>query len=227
MRRRPLRAWRKPCRRWRTPPARAVGHAQRRRTWRELSLHGWLVGSVAVGGGRVIAAVTRCLAQTPRCGRFRVYSAPVTANRWRPVPGAAGTVGVFGGGVAPPQVTVAAGTGFVTSANYGPGLAPSPLLTGPADGSARWHRLGTPCSRWTLSLAAAPGLALALGCTTGQPAGAQLQRAYLSTGGGSAWQRLAAMTTDTLGFVIEPWSGGGSIWFTYDDAHTWHLVTPH
>jgi hypothetical protein len=191
--------------------------------------------------------------------------------------------------VAPPQVTVAAGTGYVTAtgANYGARLRSSPLLTGPADASARWHPIGTPCSRWTLSLAATPGLALALGCA-GQPsAGEQLKRAYLSPGDGSAWQRLAgppasgylytvsitpagtillsggrsdvyvswdggqtwhgtagtspsmlrayqggetlsaAMTTGTQGFTIEPGSGGGSIWFTYDDAHTWHLVIMH
>ena len=33
------------------------------------------------------------------------------------------------------------------------------------------------------------------------------------------------MTTDTQGFTLEPGSGSGQIWFTYDDAHTWHLVT--
>jgi hypothetical protein len=35
----------------------------------------------------------------------------------------------------------------------------------------------------------------------------------------------AAMTTDTQGFTLEPGAGSGQIWFTYDDAHTWHLVT--
>ena len=35
---------------------------------------------------------------------------------------------------------------------------------------------------------------------------------------------IAAMTTDTQGFTIGPWAGTAKIWFTHDDARTWHLV---
>ncbi len=261
------------------------------RTWRQLSLHGWPVQSLAAGGGRVIAAVTRCLGTTPRCGRYRVYSARVTWNRWRPVPGASGDGSVFGA-VNAPVVTVAAGTGFVTATapdNVVRRVPPPSLLTGPSDGSARWQRLTPPCPGWTLSyqVAATPGLALALACA-GQPGvGEQWKRVYFSPDDGRTWQRLtdptvggyldtvsitpagtillsggrsdvyvswdggrswhgtastspsmerayqgggsldAAMTTDTQGFTLEPGASNGKIWFTYDDAHTWHLATLH
>ena len=257
------------------------------RTWHQVSLHGWPVQSLAAGGGQVIAVVTRCLSGTQRCGRFRVYTAPVTRDRWQPVPGADGTTGVIGGGTAAPEVTVAAGTGFVTAPApvYGPANAQPTLLTGPADGSARWHPLVPPCPAWpAIHLAATPGLGLAVGCASEPGAGEQTKRAYFSADGGG-WRRLAdpplngyldtisitpagtmlvsggrsdvyvswdggqswhgtastspsmerayqggeslaaAMTTDTQGFTLEPGSGSGQIWFTYDDAHTWHLVT--
>ena len=258
------------------------------RTWREVSLQGGLVQSLAAGGGRVIAAVAPPCSSSSQCGRYRVYSSPVTRDRWRPLPGASGT----GGGPTGPQVTVAAGMGFATGTalDYGGGVPQAMLLTGPADGSARWHRLSTPCSQrlsTTVQVAATPGLFLILGCAGEPGAGSQSKRAYASADGGQTWARLAgppgvgylgtvsitpagtillsggrsdvwvswdggrrwhgtantspsmklayqggetlsaAMTTDTQGFTIEPLTTGGKIWFTYDDAHTWHLVTLH
>src|ERR1700746_3087944 len=82
-------------------------------------MHGWPVQNLAAGSGRGIAGVARCLPPAPRCGRFRVYSAPVTGDRWRPVPGADGTTGVIGGGTAAPEVTIAAGGGRVDAAPPG------------------------------------------------------------------------------------------------------------
>jgi len=260
------------------------------RMWHQVSLHGWAVQSLAAGGGHVIAAMTRCVADnTPTCGQFRVYSAPVTRDRWRPVPGASGTYGVMGGAPSP-VVTVAAGTGFVTAtaADAGRTQPPPALLAGPADGLARWDQLAAPCAKWaTVLLAATPGLALAAGCADEPGAGEQIKRSYLSPDDGGIWQRLtgpstagyletvsitpagtillpggrsdayvswdggrtwhgtahtspsmdwacqggdtlsAAMTTDTQGFTLEPGASPGKIWFTYDDAHTWHLVTLH
>jgi hypothetical protein len=259
------------------------------RTWHQLSLRGWAVQSLAAGGGRVIAAVTRCLVPyRPSCGRFRVYTAPVTRDSWRPVPGASGTQGMMGGAPSP-VVTVAGGTGLVTAtgADFGPALSVPALLAGPADGSAGWRQFVTPCAKWpTVQAAATPGVILALGCATEPGAGEQLKRVYLGAAGGT-WQRLAdpsingylgtvsitpagtillsggrsdvyvswdggrswhgtartspsmnlayqggdtlsaAMTTDTQGFTLEPGASPGEIWFTYDDAHTWHLVTMH
>jgi hypothetical protein len=260
------------------------------RTWRQVSLHGWAVQSLAAGGGHVIAAVTRCaFPSNASCGRFRVYSAPVTWDRWRPVPGASGTQGLMGAAPSP-VVTVAAGTGFVTAtaAGFGGTQQPPALLTGPADGSARWHQLVTPCAKWAaIQIAATPGLILALGCTDEPGAGSQLKRAYLGGVFGGTWNPLAdpsaggyletvsitpagtillsggrsdvyvtwdggrtwhgtadtspsmdlayqggdtlsaAMTTDAQGFTLEPGASPGKIWFTYDGAHTWHLVTLH
>jgi hypothetical protein len=260
------------------------------RTWRQMSLRNWAVQSLAAGGGRVIAAATRCLYRyNASCGRFRVYSAPVTRDRWRPVPGAPGTLGVMGGAPSP-VVSVAAGTGFVTvtAADLSRRIGPATLLAGPAGGAPRRHRLITPCAHWaTVFVAATPGLALALGCANEPGAGNQIKRAYLSPDDGGTWQRLtgpslnayldtvsvtpagtillsggrsdvyvswdggrtwhgtahtspsmdqayqggaslsAAMTTDTQGFTLEPGASPAKIWFTYDDAHTRHLVTMH
>jgi hypothetical protein len=256
------------------------------RTWHRLSLGGWPVQSLEAGGGRVIAVATACL----RCGRFRVYTSPVTRDRWRRVPGGYGTGGTAAAQTGP-AVTVAAGTGLVTvPAPLGPRQPGRPsLLTGPADGSARWHRLSTPCAKWAWNAhaAATPGLALLLGCA-GQPgAGNQMKNVYFSPGQGGTWQPLArlpsggylgavsispagtivlsgylipvdvswdggrtwhgtastspsmerayaggeslvaAMTTDTQGFTLEFGTSTGKIWFTYDGAHTWQLITLH
>jgi hypothetical protein len=38
---------------------------------------------------------------------------------------------------------------------------------------------------------------------------------------------IAAMTTDTQGFTLESGTSTGRIWFTYDGAHTWQLITIH
>jgi hypothetical protein len=186
----------------------------------------------------VIAAETRCVfpGNAP-CGRFRVYSAPATRDRWRPVTGASGTQGLMG--AAPrPVVTAAAGTGFVTAtaAGFGGAQQPPALLTGAADGSARWHRLVTPCAKWAaVQVAATPGLILALGCTDEPGAGNQVKRVHLggvfgpsmnvACQGGDSLS--AVITTDTQGFTLEPGASPGKLWLTYDGAHTWHLVSLH
>ena len=255
------------------------------RTWRQLSLGGWPVQSLEAGNGQVIAVATSCL----HCGRFRVYSSPVTRDHWRRVPGGYGTGGMAGAETGP-AVTVAAGTGLVVApAPLTPGQPGPSLLTGPADGSARWHRLSTPCARWAWNaqVAATPSLALVLGCA-GQPgAGNQMKNAYFSPAEGSTWRQLtdpsvggyldsvsispagtillsgylipvdvswdggrnwhgtastspsmeqayaggesliAAMTTDIQGFTLESGTSTGRIWFTYNDSHTWQLITIH
>jgi hypothetical protein len=260
------------------------------RTWHQVSLRRWAVQSLAAGGGRVIAAVTHCLfPYNSRCGRFRVYSAPVARDRWRAVPGASGTQGVMGAAPSP-VVTIAGGTGLVTATgtDFSPPLSPAALLAGPADGSARWHQLATPCAKWpAMQVAASPGLILALGCASEPGAGEQLKRVYLGGAADGTWNPLAdpslngyletvsitpagtmllsggrsdvyvtwdggrswhgtahtspsmdqafqggdtlsaAMTTDSQGFTLEPGASPGKIWFTYDDAHSWHLVTLH
>lgn len=164
------------------------------RTWRQLSLGGWPVQSLEADGGRVLAVTISCL----RCSRFRVYAAPVARDRWRQVPGGYGTGGTAAAQTGP-AVTVAAGTGFVTvPAPLGPRQPRRPsLLTGPADGSARWHRLSTPCPKWAWNAqaAATPGLALVLGCA-GQPgAGNQMKDPYFSPGRGGTWQPLAGLSS--------------------------------
>lgn len=255
------------------------------RTWRQLSLGGWPVQGLEAGGGRVVAVATSC----QHCGRFRIYTSPVARDRWRRVPGGYGAGGTAGAQTGP-AVTVAAGTGLVTvPAPLTPGQPGPSLLTGPADGSARWHQLITLCPKWawTAQAAATPGLALVLGCA-GQPgAGNQMKNVYFSPGQGGTWQPLAslpaggylgsvsvspagtivlsgylipvdvswdggrswhgtastspsmeqayaggepliaAMTTDSQGFTLESGTSTGRIWFTYDDARTWQLITIH
>lgn len=254
------------------------------RTWHELSLNGRPVRSLEAADGRVLAAVTGCAAGRQNCYRFRVYSSPVTRDRWRRVPGAYGTWSGYATATAP-QLTLAGGTGLVTAATAN--QRTPLLLTGPENGSAPWHRLAVPCPQFgqSMHVAATPTLGLAITCASEPGAGEQLKQAFFSPDDGRTWRRLtdppsggyldavsvtpagtillsggrsdvyaswdggltwhgtarssasmerayqggdsliAAMTTDTQGFTLQADNSMGSIWFSYDDAHTWHKVT--
>lgn len=160
------------------------------RTWHRVGTEGLAVVALAAGGGRAIATLGRCQPPPAGCASFRVYSTPVTADRWRAIPGTAGE-GSIG------SVTIAAGTGYVTAVTPSGGLGQPAmtLLSGPADGSATWRRLAPPCPaafRFAAAVAATPRSDLAAGCG-GQPgAGNQLKRAYYSADGGRTWRRLTS-----------------------------------
>ena len=212
------------------------------RTWHQVTTHGWPVEGLAAADGRVVAVFTRGR-------RFRVWSSPESADRWRPVPSASGAG-------FQPSLALAAGTGYL-AVSHQPNRAGQPaptsvLLTGPANGSASWRQLVLPCPAWTLtSLAAAAAGSLAVACA-GQPgAGAQRKQAYLSPDHGRTWHGAASttpslnpayqagealtatMTTSSQGLIVAPDTpyptppqlNVGKIWLTHDDGHAWQLIT--
>ena len=105
------------------------------RAWRQVRTHGWAVEGLAAADGRVVVVLTHR-------ARFRVYSSPASADRWRPVPGASGTG-------FQPSLALAAATGYLAAPGQpnraGHPRAASVLLTGPANGSAAWHQRALPC----------------------------------------------------------------------------------
>jgi len=199
------------------------------RTWHELSLNGWPVQSLEAADGRVLAAVRGCASGRASCYRFRVYSSPVARDRWRRVPGAYGTWS--GSATATdPQLTLADGTGLVTAAAAD--QRTPLLLTGPANGSAPWHRLAVPCPSWgqSLQVAATPTLGLAIACASEPGAGEQLKQAFFARDGGRTWQWLTdpspngyldAISVTPAGKILL--SGGRSdVYVSWDGGLTWH-----
>jgi hypothetical protein len=197
-------------------------------TWHRIGTHGLAVRDLAAGDGRVIAALGRCPAAAADCRRFQVFSSPVTADRWRPVPGTAGT-GVIGG------ITVAAGTGYLAAVTQprGAGRPAMTLLAGPADSAVAWRRLAAPCPaafRVFATLAATPRRALAVGCGSEPGAGSQRKRVYYSPTGGRSWRRLAdppaggylgRVSITAAGTIVL--SGGRSdVYLSWDGGRTWH-----
>jgi len=198
------------------------------RTWSRIGTGGLAVLDLAAGGGHVIAAFGRCPASAYGCTSFRVYSSPVTADHWRPVPGTAGS-----GRIA--ALTVASGTGYVAAltAPAGPHPPRMLLLSGPADGSGSWQPLAPPCPSWlrfSAAVAATPHQALVAGCGSEPGAGSQLKRAYYSPDGGRTWRRLADPSASGYvgGAAITPagtmvLSGGRmDLYLSWDGGRTWH-----
>jgi hypothetical protein len=109
-------------------------------TWHRVATGGRSVYSLTATDGHVVAAFLSC---GTGCGRgaassFTIETTPARSDSWRPVPGAAG--------LGQPQVTAAGGTAYALGArSSNSDMAPALLLTGPADGTARWHAHATPC----------------------------------------------------------------------------------
>jgi hypothetical protein len=176
---------------------------------------------MAAGNGRVIAVWSRC-PHGKQCVAT-VYSSPVGADAWKPVPGTAG---------AGADVVIAGLTGYATESRGG--MSPA-LLAGPASGTARWQARQVPCrgrelGSGVLPLAAA-GDVLVLGCG-GQPGvGNQIKRLYLSHDGGRTWRRLAglpfpgylgAVSVTPAGTIFA--SGGRSdVYMSRNRGQTWHV----
>ncbi len=154
-------------------------------TWRRVRVIGGPVQSLAVAGGRVLAATGRCGQADPWHCRFQVYTTRAGSGLWRPIPGARG------GPTAPARLVVSGGTGYVVSTT---GDLRSVLLSGPVNGSARWRPLGNrnPCpGAFSLALATA-GRWLFLGCGFEPGAGNQVKTAYVSASDGRTWRRVAS-----------------------------------
>lgn len=157
--------------------------------WHRVSLPpGGRLQSLTPGGGRILASIGRCRGGRSACS-FRIWTAPVGSARFRPVPGAAGPRH------APePTVTVSGRTGFAYATWLDRPVSEDVLLTGPADGTHRWHQLRDPCGpSWSAALAAAhSGQRLLIICGTEPGAGQQIKLAYVSADAGRSWRRAAS-----------------------------------
>jgi len=191
-------------------------------TWRKTSLPGGPVQDLGMAGDRVLAVTGRCGDGGWSCS-FRVYSAAAGSDDWRAVPGAAGT------GVRPARLAVSGGLGYVfaMTADLGRPL----LLTGPADGSARWRSRPEPCrAAWSGALAAAPGGGLFLGCGLEPGAGEQVKAAYLSGDGGRSWREVASPPSGgylgdasmSPGGTIFLSGGRMDLYVSRDRGRSWH-----
>ena len=199
------------------------------RSWNRVGTRGLAVQDLAAQDGRVIATFGRCPPTAFGCSWFQVYSAPVTADRWRPVPATAGS-GLVG------SVTLAAGTGYVAVVHPpgNPGRPSMILLAGPADGSRAWRRLAPPCPpafNYDAVVAATPHLALVADCASEPGAGSQVKRAYFSPDGGRTWRRLAdppeggylsEASITPMGTTILLTGGRSDIYLSWDTGRTWH-----
>ena len=160
-------------------------------TWHRVGTQGRAVQSMAVTGGQVIASLESCDPVDASCDgpqTWVVETSPAGRDAWRPVPGTAGGTEVTaqasaGYAVAAATVTGLAGTGRPTEAT---------LLTGPADGSARWVSRPVPCQQGAIALTAVTATRLLLACAQlgMHPATTYL---YSSSDAGKHWQRFAVL----------------------------------
>jgi photosystem II stability/assembly factor-like uncharacterized protein len=163
-------------------------------TWHRVDTRGRSVYSMAATDGHVIAAFQRCVQEcsSGSASSFAIETSPAGADAWRPVKG--------GGGLGLPVVTAAGGTAYAlgaagAGAGKGPGASaygpPTLLLSGPADGSAPWHRRATPCVTMgadTVTAMTASSLLMACGLLGAHPTTNHL---YRSEDSGAHWRQFA------------------------------------
>jgi hypothetical protein len=156
-------------------------------TWRLVATRGRAVQSMAVTGGQVIASLESCDPVDASCDgpqAWTVESTPAGRDAWRPVPGATGD------GTA--VLSAQAGAGFAVSPRFGQPGSDVSMLTGPADGSARWVSRPLPCQPGAIALTAVTTTRLLLACALlgAHPATTYL---YSSTDPGAHWTRFAVL----------------------------------
>jgi hypothetical protein len=153
-------------------------------SWRRVDLAGRVVRMMAAGGGQVLASLESCDPADSTCDgphAAGLVTSPASRDAWRPVSGAAGEV-----------LTVRAGTGYAVSPGTGPVSTDVSMLTGPADGSARWVSRRLPCEPGAIALAAVTATRLLLACALlgAHPATTSL---YASSDAGGHWTRFAVL----------------------------------
>ncbi len=143
--------------------------------------------SLTAAAGRILASIGRCSSDRLACS-FRLWTAPAGSDGFRPVPGAAGARHA-----PPPTVAISGRTGFAYATWLDRPVGEHVLLTGPADGTHRWHRLPDPCGpSWSAALAAEHGgRRLLITCGSEPGAGQQMKLAYVSATAGRTWRRVA------------------------------------
>jgi hypothetical protein len=153
-------------------------------TWRRIALGGRAVQRMVASGGLVLVSLESCAPADESCDSphaVAVEATPAGRDAWRPVPGAAAGTGV----------TVQAGTGYAVSSggHYGTDVQ---MLTGPADGSARWVSRPLPCQPGAIALTPVTTTRLLLACALlgAHPATTYL---YSSPDAGAHWTRFATL----------------------------------
>lgn len=152
-------------------------------TWHRVGAPGGgRVLALAAAGDRVVAAVSTC-GKRERCDSFRVYGTPDGADRWRPLPGAQGSVGSAAAGL---SLTVRGGSAYLAG---GPPDG-SAIWSGPVDGGGEWVRRDAPCEDefYPSAVTSASNGELVLVCAGRPAAGSQPKIVYLS-GDGTSWER--------------------------------------
>ena len=190
--------------------------------WHRVGTPGASVSKMAATSGRVIAVFSRDGGTT-----FVAYTSPAAADAWRPLPGVSGAGQAVG-----TDLAVFRRTGYVVSSRAPLPGPPAVLLTGPADGSARWqrHRLSCPSSmKVAVTAATGPGIIVVCAGTGFHPTPA---RVYRSVDGGRNWQRLAGLVLeDSVGSVSVTPDGTilvsglySGVLMSRDGGQSWHPV---
>jgi photosystem II stability/assembly factor-like uncharacterized protein len=157
-------------------------------SWHRIGTKGWVVQSMASTGGHVVAVLESCDAYDANCGArsFAVRTSPAARDAWRPVPGATGQ--------GTPSVVARDGKAFlvVSAAGEGSYAKHDTLLSGPADGSARWTSRTIPCTPGANALSATTASHLMLSCAMlgAHPASTHI---YTSADAGRHWTKIATL----------------------------------
>jgi photosystem II stability/assembly factor-like uncharacterized protein len=191
--------------------------------WHRVGTSGANVTEMAAAAGQVIAVFSQESGTT-----FAAYTSPAGADTWRPVPGVSGVGQAVRAGLA-----VSGRTGYVVSSYTPLSGQPAVLLTGPADGSARWQRHPLPCpgsSVVAVAAATRPGIVVACAGIGFHPTPTQV---YRSLDGGRSWQRLAGLVLEDSvsslsvapdGTILVSGLYSGML-MSHDGGQSWHPVT--
>ena len=168
-------------------------------TWDRIATGNLAVQDMAASGGHVLASLESCAPADASCDAphtVAVESTPAAHDAWRTVPGAA----------AGTEVTAQAATGYAVASGgqYGTHVQ---MLTGPADGSARWVSRPLPCQPGAIALTAVTTTRLVLACALlgAHPATTYL---YSSPDAGARWTRFAVLGLYDGASTIEQAPGG-------------------
>lgn len=193
-------------------------------SWQRIGIKGWAVQSMAATDGRVVAVLESCDAYDADCAApsFAVRTSPAARDAWRPVPGAAGQ--------GTPSVVARDGMAFlvVSAAGEGSIAKRDTLLSGPADGSARWTSRSIPCDRGANPVSATTANRLVLSCAMlgAHPAATRL---YASADAGRHWTKIARLGMyDGAGTVERTGAGTllvagiyNGVGLSHDGGRTW------
>jgi hypothetical protein len=193
-------------------------------SWHRVGSKGWVVQSMAATDGHVVAVLESCDSYDANCGArsFTVRTSPARREAWRPVPGAAGQ------GAA--SVVARAGKAFLIASAAGPGSyeKDDTLLSGPADGSARWTSRTIPCTPGANVLSATTASDLVLSCALlgAHPASTHL---FASADAGRHWTKIARLGLFDGASTVEQTGAGtlliagiyNGVGFSRDGGRSW------